>query len=108
MGKVAPNTIIPSKWDPSALCDGPIIAGECDARRCAPRDFVTQLPRPILFSQSAWPERTPPRARSQCSLYNIISLCAFCADRHPAAPRDPPGPADRESAASPAITLHSD
>ncbi|GBP83139.1 hypothetical protein EVAR_90294_1 [Eumeta japonica] len=36
------------------------------------------------FSQSARPERTPPRARSQCSLYYIISHCVFCAARRPA------------------------
>ncbi|GBP76110.1 hypothetical protein EVAR_41893_1 [Eumeta japonica] len=36
----------------------------------------------------------------------LTKLSAFYADRCPAAPRDPPSPADRESAAPPAATLH--
>ncbi|GBP89176.1 hypothetical protein EVAR_90314_1 [Eumeta japonica] len=55
------------------------------------------------FSSIARPKRTLPRARSSA----LIKLFAFCADRRPAAPRDSPGPADRESAAPPAATLHS-
>ncbi|GBP64151.1 hypothetical protein EVAR_35472_1 [Eumeta japonica] len=36
----------------------------------------------------------------------LTKLFAFCADRRPAAPRDPPGPAGREPSAPPAATLH--
>ncbi|GBP34197.1 hypothetical protein EVAR_30750_1 [Eumeta japonica] len=47
-----------------------------------------------------------PRAPAPSALSTTLLHCVFCADRRPAAPRDPPGPADRESAAPPATTLH--